>query len=61
MNIKEDVREETMGVGIKEGEVKELSTEEEWRDIIKRFWKFWKRTCESINQSVKSAIGQGRA
>ena len=29
MNIKEDVREETMGVGIKEGEVKELSTEEE--------------------------------
>ena len=29
MNIKEDVKEETINVGIKGGEVKELGTEEE--------------------------------
>ena len=43
--MKEHFRE-TMGVGIKEGEVKELSAKEETGDIENFF--FWKETGESI-------------
>jgi len=43
MKIKEDVREEMMGVGIKEGEVKELSTEEEMERYQKEILGFFQK------------------